>query len=93
MDKSLVSVPTLCDAGCKVIFGEHSVQVTKNNKVMIEGDRDVVKNLWLIPLKNDNNDKPDAQSQPQSAYIQIQLTANSACIQIEIDRTPTDLPP
>ena len=27
MDKSLVSVPVLCDAGCQVLFGEHKVQV------------------------------------------------------------------
>ena len=25
MDKSLVSVPVLCDAGCQVLFGEHNV--------------------------------------------------------------------
>ena len=75
MDKSLVSVPVLCDAGCQVLFGEHKVQVIRNNKVIIEGDRDAVTNLWLIPLENadSNTDK-----QPRSAYIQIQHTANSA---------------
>ena len=29
MDKSLVLVPVLCDAGCQVLFGEHNVQVIK----------------------------------------------------------------
>ena len=76
MDKSLVSVTVLCDTGCQVLFGEHKVQVIKNNKVIIEGDRDAVTNLWLIPLENDNINTD--KQQPGSAYIQIQHTANSA---------------
>ena len=76
MDKSLVLVPVLCDAGCQVLFGEHKVQVIKNNKVIIEGDRDAVTNLWLIPLENDNTNTD--KQQPRSAYIQIQHTASSA---------------
>ena len=77
MDKSLVSVPVLCDAGCKIIFGEHNVQVVKSNKVIIEGDRDAITNLWLIPLESDNKE-PDQSPQPRAAYIQLQHTANSA---------------
>ena len=42
MDKSLVLVPVLCDTGCQVLFGEHKVQVIRNNKVIIEGDRNAV---------------------------------------------------
>ena len=57
MDKSLTLVPVLCDAGCDVIFKQQKVQVIKNNKVIIEGDRDAITNLWLIPLENDNNNK------------------------------------
>ena len=75
-DKSLVLVPVLCDAGCKVIFGEHNLQVLKNNKVIIEGDQDAITNLWLIPLENDNKE-PDKSPQPRLAYIQLQHTANS----------------
>ena len=46
-------------------------------KGIIEGDKDAITNLWLVPLENDNN-KPDTNQQPRSAYIQIQHTANSA---------------
>ena len=73
MDKSLISVPVLCDADCQVLFGKQKVQVIKNNKVIIEGDRDAVTNLWLIPLENNENNKKH-----RYAYIQIQHTANSA---------------
>ena len=45
IDKSLVLVPVLYDARCQVLFGEHKVQVIKNNKVIIEGDRDAITNL------------------------------------------------
>ena len=38
MDKSLVLVPVLCDAGCDVLFKQQKVQVINNNKVIIEGD-------------------------------------------------------
>ena len=55
MDKSLLSGPVLCDERCKVIFGEHNIQVTKPNKVIIKGDWDAVINLLLIPLANNNN--------------------------------------
>ena len=79
MDKSLVLVPVLCDAGCQVLFGEHKVQVIKNNKVIIEGDRDAVTNLWLIPLENDNTQ--DTKPTTRSAYIQLQYTSNSAYCQ------------
>ena len=52
---------------------------TKNNKVIIEGDRDKVTNLLLIPLEEKkNNNEPDAQAKPRLAYIQIQHTSNSA---------------
>ena len=54
MDRSLVSVPVLCDAGCQVLFGEHKVQVIRNNKVIIEGDRDAVTNLWDVRLQKTN---------------------------------------
>ena len=73
MDKSLISVPVLCDADYQVLFGKQKVQVIKNNKVIIEGDRDAVTNLWLIPLENNENNEKRC-----SAYIQIQHTANSA---------------
>ena len=75
MDKSLVLVPVLWDAGCQVLFGEYKVQVIRNNKVIIEGDCDAVTNLWLILLENNNS---YTDKQPQSAYIQIQHTSNSA---------------
>ena len=36
LDKTLVSVPVLCDIGCEVIFKENTVQLLKNNKIMFE---------------------------------------------------------
>ena len=80
MDKSLIPVPVLCDAGCGVVFKQQKAQVIKNNKVIIEGDRDAITNLWLIPLENDSN-KPDTNPRSRSAYIQLQHVANSVYCQ------------
>ena len=44
----------------KLFFGGHNVQVTKNNKVIIKGDRDAVINMWPIPFESETNNKPDA---------------------------------
>ena len=48
IDKSLVSVPVLCDARCKAVFGEHNLQVIKDNKIKINGERNSTTNLWLM---------------------------------------------
>ena len=41
MDRSLISVPVLCDADCTVVFKKDNVQVIKGNKIIIEGPRDM----------------------------------------------------
>ena len=45
MDRSLISVPVLCDADCTVVFNKGNVQVIKDNKTIIEGARDTETNL------------------------------------------------
>ena len=45
MERSLISVPVLCDANCTVVFKKKNVQVLKDNKIIIEGPRDAETNL------------------------------------------------
>ena len=52
MERTLISVPVLCDANCTVVFKKGNVQVFKDDKVIIEGPRDMETNLWLMPLEN-----------------------------------------
>ena len=75
MDKTLVLIPALCDVGCDVIFKGKTIQVIKNKKIIIEENRDALKNLRLIPLDSSNN-KPGDQTK-QSDILQLQYTADS----------------
>ena len=74
MERSLISVPVLCDADCTVTFKKQNVQVIKNNKIIIEGPRDAETNLWLMPLNKDD----DAIPEKRPFMIQLKHTANSA---------------
>ena len=48
MDKLLIPALILCDAGCKVLFRKYTVQVIKNNKRIIKGEKEAVINMWLM---------------------------------------------
>ena len=62
MKKILVSVSVLCNAGCSMNFGKHTVQVINNNKTIIKGDRDTGTNLLLIQHKNINKNNVQSKS-------------------------------
>ena len=68
MERSLLSISILCDAGCKCIFEEEKVTIMKNNNTIIQGKRDDDSTLWCIPTtvqlapppgisSNNNNNK------------------------------------
>ena len=76
MDRSLISVPVLCDANCTVVFKKDIVQVIKDNEVIIEGPRDMETNLWNMPLENEEKENTDTTKRP--FVIQLKHTANSA---------------
>ena len=76
MDRSLILVPVLCDANCTVIFNKGNVQVIKDNKVIVEGPRDMETNLWLMSLENKENENTETTKRP--FVIQLKHTANSA---------------
>ena len=78
MDRSLISVPVLCDADCTVVFNKGNVQVIKDNKIIIEGARDTETNLWLMPLEgNNNNNNNNTKPIKRPFVIQLKHTANS----------------
>jgi hypothetical protein len=47
---SLVSIGTLCDAGCKATFDRNTVAVTKDNAIVLTGPRDTRTGLWKFPM-------------------------------------------
>ncbi|OEU17012.1 hypothetical protein FRACYDRAFT_239613 [Fragilariopsis cylindrus CCMP1102] len=76
MERSLISVPVLCDADCTVVFKKKNVQVIKENKIIIEGPRDAETNLWLMPLESNTTNTVKPIKRP--FVIQLKHTANSA---------------
>jgi hypothetical protein len=47
---SLVSIGTLCDAGCKASFDRTTVVITKNDGIVLTGPRDTRTWLWKFPM-------------------------------------------
>lgn len=47
---SLISVGKLCNDDCIVTFDKSHVYVSKNNKLILKGNRNLKDNLWDIPL-------------------------------------------
>jgi hypothetical protein len=47
---SLISIGTLCDAGCTAEFDQTKVVVKYNNNNILEGQRDNQTGLWRIPM-------------------------------------------
>ena len=47
---SLVSISTLCDAGCKVKYNESTCDVYFNNRKVWTGQREPTTGLWILPL-------------------------------------------
>ena len=54
MDKNLLSIGKLCDAGCTAIFTNKKVAITSNNKTILEGKRNQVNGLWEVQLAKES---------------------------------------
>ena len=48
----LVSIKTLCDAGCKVEYDDNACKVYYKAKVVWVGEREPSTRLWVLPLSN-----------------------------------------
>ena len=51
MQKNLLSIGKLCDAGCTAIFKNEHVKILRNEKVILEGTRNPQNGLWEVPLQ------------------------------------------
>ena len=47
---SLISIGKLCDSGCEASFNQNKMTVTKYKHVVLQGTRDVMKGLRIVPL-------------------------------------------
>ena len=58
--RSLLSIGKLCDAGCESNFDQHTIDVTKYDKIVLQGKNYGITGLWIVPLQI--LDRPTHQS-------------------------------
>jgi hypothetical protein len=75
MKQPLLSIPLLADDGCKINLTKDNIVVVKDNKVILEGKRDKVSTLWMIPIKHHKKKQLLAQDLPAVPTVHA---ANSA---------------
>lgn len=53
---SLISIGTLCDAGCTATFDKQSITIRNcKNEVVLKGNRNPTTKLWQLPLYDNKN--------------------------------------
>jgi hypothetical protein len=75
MKQPLLSIPLLADDGCKINLTKDDIVVVKDNKIILEGKRDKVSTLWMIPIKHNRKKQLLAQDLPTVPSVHA---ANSA---------------
>ena len=88
LNKTLISVPKLCAAGCNVLFNDHTCVVTYKGKVVWEGTKNVRNGLWYVPLNGDKkqysycieNDLPYAGGIHQSTSLEETIKFLHQCL-------------
>jgi hypothetical protein len=66
---SLVSIGTLCDAGCKATFDRTTVVITNHNDIVMTGPRDPRTGLWKLPMTPTSTNIPEMPTTLQCANV------------------------
>ena len=79
---NLLSVSTLCNADCSVLFLEHGVTVEFNGEIVLRGWRDQRNDLWRFPIASEGEGQSIIPSTPSADYnpsqgIIMQILINS----------------
>jgi hypothetical protein len=75
MKQPLLSIRLLAGDGCKINITKDNIVVVKDNKIIMEGKRDKVSTLWMIPIKHHRKKQLLAQNLPAVPSVHA---ANSA---------------
>ena len=68
---SLISIGQLTDDGCTTVIKDSTLTVEKNNKIILKGTRNIIDNLYDIPIYHSHpNPKTSISS---DNYVQPQL--------------------
>jgi hypothetical protein len=96
MQQPLLFIPLLANGGWKINLTKDNIVVTKDNKIVLEGIREKVSTLWMVPIKHHKKVKLLAQELPSvplvhaanSAYQQPTITKLMAFLNATIGSLP-----
>ena len=74
--RSLASILKLCDAGCKSIFYEQIVNITRKGNSIPKVWRDHKTGLWSLPLHNQRTGKQNLYVEPTNQENNVFQTNN-----------------
>ena len=84
---SLISIKILCDAGCRVVFEKAYCRVYYQNKIVWTGHREPNTGLWVLPMRNTNNNTASSkmdteliQAATEQANNAYQMTSKGSLI-------------
>ena len=69
---SIISIGRFCDEGCKAVFTKDEVTISKHDKELLQGIRDMSTGLWRLPMVKEElerNKCNNMQSTNISNYI------------------------
>jgi hypothetical protein len=66
---ALLSIGQLCDHGCQAIFNASTVNIIKNHKLILQGQRNLTNGMWVIQLPAHNGDVPPVPAPSPSKPI------------------------
>ena len=85
---SLVSIKTLCDAGCKVNYDANERRVNYKDTIVWRGQREPTTGVWVLQLDPNNNfmpekpqNNPKAEEKAETANNAYTITSKGALIQ------------
>ena len=78
--KTLISIGQLCDDGMTALFTKESLKISKDNKCIIEGNRDKKNGMWYIDLKQ--HKKIHVMDNECSEIVKKFLCDNDATLQL-----------
>jgi hypothetical protein len=55
---ALLSIGQLCDPGCQTFFNASTVNIIKNHKLILQGQRNLTNGMWVIQLPAHDGDAP-----------------------------------
>jgi hypothetical protein len=75
---SLISIGQLCDDDCIALFTKYDVQIYKDGKVIIVGQRNNVNGLWHIPLAPKETNTAQSQHSANSTIRNVKTKQDLA---------------